>query len=95
MLTADQIAFFQEHGYLILENFIDSEIIDRWLGTGLEAFRFQPEYARDMAQRLCGPKFQFFATIRAAACHARDYRATWWWTIYRWRRFTTRQMAQS
>ena len=30
MLTADQIAFFQEHGYLILENFIDSEIIDGW-----------------------------------------------------------------
>ena len=30
MLTADQIAFFQEHGYLILENFIDSEIIEEW-----------------------------------------------------------------
>jgi hypothetical protein len=30
MLTVDQVAFFQKHGYLILENFIDSEIIDRW-----------------------------------------------------------------
>jgi ectoine hydroxylase-related dioxygenase (phytanoyl-CoA dioxygenase family) len=30
MLTTKQITFFQEHGYLILENFIDSEIIDGW-----------------------------------------------------------------
>ena len=30
MLTAEQITFFQEHGYLILENFIDSEIIEEW-----------------------------------------------------------------
>ena len=30
MLTVEQIAFFQEHGYLVLENFIDSEIIDGW-----------------------------------------------------------------
>ena len=30
MLTTKQIAFFQEHGYLILKNFIDSEIIEEW-----------------------------------------------------------------
>ena len=30
MLTTEQIAFFQEHGYLILENFINSEIVDGW-----------------------------------------------------------------
>ena len=30
MLTAEQIAFFQEHGYLILKNLIDPEIVDEW-----------------------------------------------------------------
>ena len=30
MLTAKQITSFQEHGYLILKNLIDPEIIDEW-----------------------------------------------------------------
>ena len=30
MLTTKQIEFFQEHGYLILKNLIDPEIIDGW-----------------------------------------------------------------
>ena len=30
MLTADQIAFFQEHGYLILKNLIDLKIVNEW-----------------------------------------------------------------
>ena len=30
MLTAEQIAFFQEHGYLILKNLIDPKIVDEW-----------------------------------------------------------------
>jgi len=30
MLTPEQIAFFQEHGYLILKNLIDAETIDGW-----------------------------------------------------------------
>ena len=30
MLTPEQIAFFQEHGYLILKNLIDPEVIDGW-----------------------------------------------------------------
>ena len=30
MLTPEQITFFQEHGYLILKNLIDSEVIDAW-----------------------------------------------------------------
>ena len=30
MLTTKQITFFQEHGYLILKNIIDPEIIDGW-----------------------------------------------------------------
>ncbi len=30
MLSTEQVKFFQENGYLILENFIDSEIIEGW-----------------------------------------------------------------
>ena len=32
MLTPAQVTFFQENGYLILENFIDSDIIEGWRG---------------------------------------------------------------
>ena len=38
MLTAEQIAFFQEHGYLILKNLIDPKIVDEWRGPDMEAF---------------------------------------------------------
>ena len=38
MLTTEQITFFQEHGYLILKNLIDPEVIEGLAGTGLAAF---------------------------------------------------------
>ena len=38
MLTTEQIAFFQEHGYLILKNLIDPEIVDEWRAQVWEHF---------------------------------------------------------
>ena len=81
MLTAEQIAFFQEHGYLILENFIDSEIIDGWREQIWKHFNSSLETQETWAQRLCGAKLQFFATLRTVARDARDNSATRWRTI--------------
>ena len=75
MLTTEQIAFFQEHGYLILENFIDAEIIDGWREQIWEHFDSSLETPANMAQRLCGAELQFLAAVWAVACDARNYRA--------------------
>ena len=36
ILTAEQIAYFKANGYLVLENFVESDTIESWREADLE-----------------------------------------------------------
>ena len=94
MLTPEQIAFFQKHGYLILENFVDSEIIEGWREQIWKHFNSSLETQETWPNDYVVQNFSFSPLFGQLPCDARDYSAARWRTIRWWRRFTARQMAQ-
>ena len=76
MLTTKQIEFFQEHGYLILKNLIDPEIIDGWRTQIWEHFNSSLETPETWPNDY-EIQDQLLAVIWTPACDARGYRAAW------------------
>ena len=72
MLSTKQVDFFQENGYLILENLIDTNVIKGWREQIWKHFDFQFGNTRDMAGQLCGRQLRFFSKLWTLAGDAGD-----------------------
>ena len=59
MLRSEQIAFFQEHGYLILKNLIDPETIDVWRSQIWNHFNSSLETPETWPDDYTVPNFSF------------------------------------
>ena len=78
MLTTEQIAFFQEHGYLILKNLIDPEIINGWRTQIWNHFNSSLEVPETWPNDYVVQNFSFSPLFGQLPCDAGDYRAIGW-----------------
>ena len=95
MLTTKQIAFFQEHGYLILKNLIDPETIEEWRTQVWSHFNSSFETPETWPNDYEIPGFTFSPAFGHLPVMQRVAEAARWRTIFyrRWR-LTDYQMAQ-
>ena len=73
MLTAKQVEFFQENGYLILKNLINSDVINGWREQIWKHFNSSLETPETWPNNYVVENFGFSPQFWAIACDAKGY----------------------